>query len=489
MEDTVIFLNVDLECLLILVNILDLLTTNCLKVIIYPIGKIEDILKFFKNNYSRQKVFRILLITKKVQSEVKKNLVKENLSEILNLNFTEIRTDKFLKKILANFDFKQFCPKENFMKIYTIDSTTFSKKCVKKPLIFFKKLSLNIVRIPNFKENIWFNTVFLWYLYFTKKTPTQSALLRIKKMSKMVFHFLKKQVKKEKEINNPDLSFFQELPLYFLNHSTILNSFLNTPFMVMIFGLWKDKGFVNILQFLGKINIFPKDFQKSWTMFNRRKKKIILKDFEVQIKKFNPTLGIICVIKNKIKNSYIKPEISNFDMALIIRSIFDQKIHNLLTPLSKKKFFSGINCLYQTKTLKKYVERERKIQEFISRMGRMVLLKKAFLSRKRNRILYLTGSTHISYRMAEGLLMFLISAFNKNKMRKKLFLLIIKENVNNTMFISHQNKNISFVYQKIAFSHQVKNKIYVVEEKKNLVVIKFPKDYEFQILTLLSQVI
>ena len=29
----------------------------------------------------------------------------------------------------------------------------------------------------------------------------------------------------------------------------------------------------------------------------------------------------------------------------------------------------------------------------------------------------------------------------------------------------------------------------VVEEKKNLVVIKFPKDYEFQILTLLSQVI
>ena len=123
--------------------------------------------------------------------------------------------------------------------------------------------------------------------------------------------------------------------------------------MVMIFGLWKDKGFVNILQFLGKINIFPKDFQKSWTMFNRRKKKIILKDFEVQIKKFNPTLGIIGVIKNKIKNSYIKPEISNFDMALIIRSIFDQKIHNLLTPLSKKKFFSGINCLYQTKTLKK----------------------------------------------------------------------------------------------------------------------------------------
>ena len=122
-------------------------------------------------------------------------------------------------------------------------------------------------------------------------------------------------------------------------------------------------------------------------------------------------------------------------------------------------------------------------------MGRIVLSKKAFLSRKRTRILYLTGSTHISYRMAEGLLMFLISAFNKNKMRKKLFLLIIKENVNSTMFISHQNKNISFVYQKITISHQVKNKIYVVKERKNLFVIKFPKDHEFQLLTLLSQVI
>ena len=115
----------------------------------------------------------------------------------------------------------------------------------------------------------------------------------------------------------------------------------------------------------------------------------------------------------------------------------------------------------------------------------MILSKKMFLSQSKNRILYLNGSTRISYRMAEGLLKFLISAFNKNKMRKKLFSLIIRENVINTMFISHQNKNISYIFKNLFASHQIKKKIYLVEERKSLAIIKYPKDLELQILTIL----
>ena len=131
MEDTVIFLNVDLECLLILVNILDLLTTNCLKVIIYPIGKIEDILKFFKNNYSRQKVFRILLITKKVQSEVKKSdhlfayLLKTQLSE---LHFDRLIESDFLQ--LGVLFFRYIVIKNQL----SIDMNTLIEKDIHKSL-------------------------------------------------------------------------------------------------------------------------------------------------------------------------------------------------------------------------------------------------------------------------------------------------------------------------------------------------------------------
>jgi hypothetical protein len=71
-------------------------------------------------------------------------------------------------------------------------------------------------------------------------------------------------------------------------------------------------------------------------------------------------------------------------------------------------------------------------------------------------------------------------------MQKKLFLLIIKENIFNTMFVSHQDKNMFVMYQKLIISNQVKKKIHILEEEENLFVIKFPKDYEIELITIFS---
>ena len=88
--------------------------------------------------------------------------------------------------------------------------------------------------------------------------------------------------------------------------------------------------------------------------------------------------------------------------------------------------------------------------------------------------------------MVEGLLNLLISAFNKNGMQKKLFLLIIKENIFNTIFVYHQYKNMFVMYQKLIISNQVKKKIHILEEEEILFVIKFPKDYEIELITIFS---
>ena len=304
-----------------------------------------------------------------------------------------------------------------------------------------------------------------------------------------MFRFLNKQIKDKDVQICQKFNSLRELPLYFINHSTILDSFLNTPFMVLNFELWKNEGFMNILQFLGKINIFPEDFQKSWAMFDQERKIIILKDYEIEIKKFNPTFGLINIFKKKLTHLLTKSEVTSLDMVLIIKSIFDRRIEILHHPLNKKKFFSGVNCLLKNENLKKYIERGRKIQEFISKVGRIILIKKAFLSRKRYRILYIAGSTLISYRMVEGLCNFLISAFNKNEVEKKLFLLIIKENIFNTMFISHQDKKMFILYQKLIISNLTKKKIHVLEEEENLVVIKFPKEYEIELITIFSSLV
>ena len=489
MNEMVIFLNINPESLLILGNLLDFLILNSKRIVIHPIRKITDILKISREYYIRQKDVRFLLVTKQNKMEIEKNLIKDNLFEIPILHFTKIKTSRFLKIFFNDFDSNKQNFKNKFLKIYNIDSIDIFTFCIQKPSYFFKKLNINHITIQDFQKNIWVNSIFIWHLYFSKKLSIQSCSLKIKKISKNLFRFLNKQ-KKDNDIQKcRKFNSLRELPLYFINHSTILDSFLNTPFMVLIFELWKNEGFMNILQFLGKINIFPEDFQKSWAMFDQKRKIIILKDYEIEIKKFNPTFGLIYIFKKKLTHLLTKSEISSLDMVLIIRSIFDRRIEILHYPLNKKKFFSGVNCLFKNKKLKKYIERGRKIQEFISKVGRIILIKKAFLSRKRYRILYITGSTLISYRMVEGLCNFLISAFNKNEMEKKLFLLIIKENIFNTMFISHQDKKMFVIYQKLIISNLTKKKIHVLEEEENLLVIKFPKDYEKELITIFSSLV
>ena len=51
------------------------------------------------------------------------------------------------------------------------------------------------------------------------------------------------------QIKSQEMIFSKELPLYFLNHNTIIESFLNTPFVLLNFELWKKNGFKKMFQF------------------------------------------------------------------------------------------------------------------------------------------------------------------------------------------------------------------------------------------------
>ena len=253
MNELVIFLNINPENLLILVNLLDFLILNSKRIIIYPIRKIADVLKISMDNYIVQKDVRFLLVTKENEMEMEKKLFKVNLLEIPILHFTKIKTSRFLKIFFNNFE----SSKQNFvnkiLKIYNIDSVDFFKFCIQRPSWFFKKLNINYRTISDFQKNIWVNSIFIWHFYFSKKLSIQSCSLKIKKISKILFRFSNKQIKDNDIQTCQKFNFLRELPLYFINHSTILDSFLNTPFMVLVFELWKNGGFMNILQFLSYV--------------------------------------------------------------------------------------------------------------------------------------------------------------------------------------------------------------------------------------------
>ena len=87
-----------------------------------------------------------------------------------------------------------------------------------------------------------------------------------------------------------------------------------------------------------------------------------------------------------------------------------------------QKFWLNLDFLTETKILKKFIRKGKQTQKFISNISRIILSKKLFVSLKKMRIVYIVGSDDITYRMLSGLSSFLISVFNKNKLKKKTFI-------------------------------------------------------------------
>jgi len=168
--------------------------------------------------------------------------------------------------------------------------------------------------------------------------------------------------------------------------------------------------------------------------------------------------------------------------------MFDLKIRNLMKNVKKKIFWDSFKCLLKSRNIKRFFIKEKYVQQFISRVSRLVLSKKTFISRRTMRILYLSSFGDITYEMIKGLLKILISVFNKNKLLEKLILLIFKEKVSTMIFLSHQNKNDFVLYNNLVTSNSFLEVIQSIKIEKNILIIKFPSDYEREILLILSKI-
>jgi len=175
-------------------------------------------------------------------------------------------------------------------------------------------------------------------------------------------------------------------------------------------------------------------------------------------------------------------------MSLVIKSIFDKKIKRLETSPQKKNFWKGFDSVVETKTVNKYIEIEKETQKFVSRMSRIVLAKKIFISRKNMRIIYLSDSKLITYRRIEGLLKFFISVFKKNKLIQKFLLLIVKEENFNILFLSHQNKHFLKIFNDFFTIKKFAKMIQIVNTKEKMIILKFPRIIEREIIRELSNI-
>ena len=489
--EIIIFIKINLESLLIFLEIFNLLENSLFKIKIIPILENTDMLKYFTNCLNENENIFFLVIIENY-GEIKEFLIasKDRIQpqNKNNLIFHEISFGIKQFNFFNDFFLRYFRDKTKDLVISVIDISSYFRKNLLPYFYSPERVLFDKYEFQAIQHKIWFRAIMIWHLYLEKKITYKVCSFHIKKISKLLQKFYGKQSNSVEDNKNKKITFLKELPMYFLYHSPFIISFLNTPSLIIRFELWKTDGFYRILEFLGKISIFKEDINKLWTNFDNKKKTEIRGCFLSEAKKYSQLPTLIYIFKKQFKNMKHQIDFTSLDLVLAFRSKFDLSLKYLFRRVTKKKFWLNLDFLTETKILKKFIRKGKQTQKFISNISRIILSKKLFVSLKKMRIVYIVGSDDITYRMLSGLSSFLISVFNKNKLKKKLLLLIIKEQFTTVIFISHQNKNIFDVYENFFLSNRFVEAIKSIKNTEDTMMVKCSKTYEKELLASISMV-
>ena len=489
--DIIIFIKINPESLLIFLEIFNFLENSLFKIKIIPILENNDMLSYFTNCLNKTENIFFLIIIENYR-EIKEFLMasKDSIQHQNknNLVFHEISFGTKQFNFLNDFFLRYLRNKTKDFVISVIDVSSYFKKNLLSYFYLPERVLFDRYEFQAIQHKIWFRAIMILHLYLEKKLTHKVFSFYIKKISNLLQMFYGKQSNLVKDNENKKMISLKELPMYFLYHSPFIISFLNTPSLIIRFELWKTDGFYRILEFFEKISICKEDIDKLWTNFDNKKKIEIRGCFLSEAKKYSHLPTLIYIFKKQFKNMKNQIDFTSLDLVLALRSKFDLSLRYLFRRLTKKKFWLNLIFLTETKILKKFIRKGKQTQQFISNISRIILSKKLFVSLKKMRIVYMVGSDDITYRMLSGLSGFLISVFNKNKLKKKLLLLIIKEQFTTVFFISHQNKNSFDVYENFFLSNRFVETIKSIRNTKNTMTVKCSKTYEKELLTSISMI-
>ena len=484
-KNVFIFTEISTQSALVFWETYDFLKRVFLEIKVILISKESELLKICQNVCLNLNNCLLIFILKQNGIDLRKKF-SEKFFPIKSYRITIVSNEKNSRKknskIIKKLGIPSFKNNNKSLHFEVIEISGYFKNYDNNTLNYLEEGVITEIDCNKFRENTWIKSIILWHLRLEEKISFSRCCLKLKKISKQ---FIKKKFKQDSK--HGKLVFSKELPMYFLYHSIIIDSFLNTPSILINFELWKNSGFSRILQFLWKISLSKKDIEKYWLDLSKEKQKKILKCFELESNTSNLTYGLIYFFKRFFKHKKEITEASSLDLALNLKTIFDLKLKKISKRVSGKNFWLALNSLFETKELKKYIRKSIKIQKFISRIGRIILSKKMFISRKNTRIIYLTSSSTISFLMIEGLTNFMIQVFNRNRLIPKFLYIIIKEKTTALLFMSHQHKSISLFYSNFLQKNRIFKEIQLIKNKNDLVVIKFPKNLEKEVLLYLTK--
>ena len=322
----IIFLKNNLDSFLICKVIIAIFNSKFISCELLLINHQSEINRFLKNNYIQNQYFFFFI----------------NFGGNTNLRKFFLKNSHFLQKIFV-IDFCEWFFKHNLLSpviVIIINSlfinsrygnffTKFIFRKKKNSLIFFSNDFFNISQESDFHiySNIWLEIIHISNMYFLgiiDKKKYNNFVFYISK--KINFYFKKSDsqnshnfLNKKSKRNN--LKKTEDLSIFLLRHSSLLDALINTPSFSLKFRLWKYSGILKLSQLFIKLRISFTKTKQPWFTIRHIVKQNLTKNIAYHAKYFGVKLIKTCSFEkffNCIKTYKVNKlyKISNIDFFL-----------------------------------------------------------------------------------------------------------------------------------------------------------------------------
>lgn len=234
---------------------------------------------------------------------------------------------------------------------------------------------------------------------------------------------LKKNYKKTIQIK-------KEVPVYLLNEWNLFEALLNNVQLGTYFELWKKGGIKNIAKFFLRIGFTLKEASEKWEVLPLEKKNKFQKNLEKESRIIGVKFESIEIFKiifplDMFGMRKERSETSAFDFILSIETLSDFKLFSSDKNNQRKGFWTAYKSFNKSRNLKKGIFILQGILKFTSKMTRIILSQKVYVSERLLNYVFVKNPKNIkiSYQLARHLSIYLDSAFSR--LKKKNFCLFL----------------------------------------------------------------
>jgi len=227
----------------------------------------------------------------------------------------------------------------------------------------------------------------------------------------------------------------EELPIPLLRDWNLFDALTTNPFFGTKFKIWKKSGIKKISKYFFRLGLSIKETTEAWYYIPQTKRKLLESCIEnesflfgINFKKFNSFKKIF--FEKKFSQEINFFEISACDYFLSLESLSDCELFEFFKKNHTKIFWNVYQSLENFKSIKKGIKITQKIQKFVSKMSRIIICNKIYISEEHVNYIHIKNKKNfnITYLTIKNLVLYLMLAFSSKK-KKKIVIIFLRSQI------------------------------------------------------------